>query len=86
MRPSSRGTGAVLAAGCRHTVGLRADGTVIASGLNQHGQCNVSDWNAITAIAAGAAHSVALKADGSVVAIGDNRFGQCNVDNWRFDA
>ncbi|NLO86339.1 MAG: chromosome condensation regulator, partial [Clostridiales bacterium] len=29
------------------TVGLRADGTVVAVGENDEGQCNVSDWTDI---------------------------------------
>ena len=32
------------AAGERHTVGLRADGTVVAIGDNAAGQCDVDDW------------------------------------------
>jgi len=36
-----------VAAGCAHTVGLRADGTVVAVGDNSHGQCNVADWHGI---------------------------------------
>jgi len=33
-----------IAAGRRHTVGLKADGTVMAVGNNKYGQCNVGDW------------------------------------------
>ena len=35
-----------------HTVGLRADGTVIAVGEIQH-QCDVEDWTDVIAISAG---------------------------------
>ena len=31
----------------KHTVGLRSDGTVVATGWNEYGQCNVSDWTDI---------------------------------------
>jgi hypothetical protein len=34
-----------VAAGLSHTVGLKADGTVVATGNNSSGQCNVSDWD-----------------------------------------
>ena len=34
-----------VAAGRSHTVGLKADGTVIAVGLNNWGQCNVRSWD-----------------------------------------
>ena len=33
-----------VACGSRHTVGLRADGTLLAVGQNDNGQCNVSGW------------------------------------------
>ena len=36
----------VVSAGA-HTVGLKADGTVVAVGDNEYGQCNVSDWTDI---------------------------------------
>src|SRR3954464_575855 len=74
---------ATKAAGRRHTVGLKSDGTVTAVGWNAYGQCNVSDWRDIVAIAAGCAHTVGLKSDGKVVAVGDNEYDQCNVSCWR---
>ena len=33
-----------IAAGRRHTVGLKSDGTVIATGDNDYGQSGVSGW------------------------------------------
>ena len=72
-----------LSAGGFHTVGLRADGTVVAVGWNDYGQCDVSDWRDIVAVSAGAWHSVGLRADGTVVAVGDNERGQCKVSDWR---
>ena len=73
----------IAAAGIYHTVGLKADGTVVAVGGNEYGQCNVSDWQNIVAIAATDYHTVGLKADGMVVAVGENNSGQCNVSDWR---
>jgi len=32
-----------VAAGIRHTVGLKSNGLVVATGLNQNGQCNDKD-------------------------------------------
>ena len=72
-----------IAAGLRHTVGLRSDGTVAAVGWNEYGQCNVSDWCHIVAVAAGCAHTIGLKSDGTVIAVGDNEYGQCDVSSWR---
>ena len=71
-----------VAAGGYHTVGLKSDGTVVACGWNERGQCNVSGWTDIVAIAAGTFHTVGLKSDGTVVACGLNKSGQCNVSGW----
>lgn len=69
-----------------HTVGLRADGTVVAIGDNQFGQCNVFDWTDIVAIAAGDWHTVGLKSDGTVVATGRLKDADgenaCNISGW----
>ena len=65
-----------------HTVGLRADGTVVAVGSNSCGECNVSDWTDIVAISSGGNHTVGLRSDGTVVAVGRNEDGQCNVSDW----
>lgn len=72
----------LIAAGAFHTVGLKADGTVVAVGSNKCGQCDVNGWSNIVAVAAGNFHTVGVKADGTVVAVGDNRFGECDVNGW----
>jgi len=65
-----------------HTVGLKADGTVVAVGDNDDGECNVSDWKDIVAISAGGRYTIGLKADGTVVAVGEI-FGRYSViNNW----
>ena len=51
----------------------------MATGKNDDGQCNVSDWKDIIAVSAGYHHTVGLKADGTVVATGSNSYGQCDV-------
>ena len=71
-----------LAVGDYHTVGLRSDGTVVATGLNLGGLCNVNSWSDIVAVAAGNDHTVGLRSDGTVVATGWNDDGQCDVDSW----
>ena len=65
-----------------HTVGLRSDGTVVATGYNRDDRCNVSGWKDIVAVAAGDDHTVGLKSDGTVVAAGDNDEGQNEVSDW----
>jgi len=72
----------MVTAGISHTAGLKAGGTVFATGDNRFGQCNVASWTGITQIAAGGYFTVGLKADGTVVATGDDRFGQCDVSSW----
>ena len=71
-----------LAVGFYHTVGLKADGTVVAAGRNDEGQCDVSGWKNVQAVACGAYHTVGLKSDGTVVATGRNSEGQCDVSGW----
>ena len=67
-----------------HTVGLKADGTVVGGGT---GYGDVESWSDIVAIAAGDNYTVGLKADGTVVAteyLGYYKYydGQCDVDGW----
>ncbi len=71
-----------IAAGNSHTVGLKADGTVVAVGYNDDGQCEVSNWTDLVAIAADNSHTVGLKADGTAVAAGSNNYGECEVSDW----
>ena len=56
-------------------MGLKADGTVVAKGDSNYGQCDVDDWTGIVQVDTcgeyyGGAHTVGLKADGTVVAVG----------------
>jgi len=80
-----------VAAGVYHSLGLKADGSIVAweCGVDQYGnnedygQCNVPAPNTdFIGIAAGGWHSLGLKADGSIVAWGCGApydYGQCNV-------
>lgn len=71
-----------IAGGYRHIVGLKSDGTVVAVGRNEYGQCNVSSWRDIVSVAVGCAHTLGLKSDGTVVAVGRNNENQCEVSGW----
>jgi len=70
-----------VAAGSYYSLGLKADGSIVAWGSNSSGQCDVPEPNTdFVSLAAGcAAHSLGLKADGSIVAWGTNHDGQCDV-------
>ena len=48
----------MVAAGGYHTLGLKADGKVMAEGLNNFGQCNVGNGIDLIQIAAGGYHTV----------------------------
>lgn len=65
-----------------HTVALKEDGTVIATGYNVYRECDVSDWTDIVAVSAGTFHTIGLKSDGTVVSTGYNKRRQCDVSNW----
>ena len=74
-----------ISAGDLHTVGLKSDGTVVATnytGEYYSGQCDLSDWSDIVAVSAGYEYTIGLKSDGTVVATGDNSHGKCNVSDW----
>ena len=77
-----------LAAGRRHSVGRRRDGTVLAVGNNAAGECRVGRWEDVVAVAAGnvhtaantgKSHTVGLRSDGTVLATGWNEIGRAHV-------
>ena len=70
------------------TVGLKNDGTLVAVGDNDRGQCNVEKWKDVVAISAGAFFSVGLKSDGTVIATeytGESKYywGRSDVKDWK---
>lgn len=71
-----------IAAGGYHTLGLRSDGTVVAVGNTEYGECAVDDWTEMSVLDAGECHTVGLRSDGTVAAVGFNDDGRCNVRNW----
>ena len=53
-----------------HVVGLKIDGTVVATGDNSYGQCDVSEWTDIISIVAGPTYTAGLQSDGTIVIAG----------------
>jgi len=72
-----------ISTGSVHTVALRSDGTVVATGRNNYGQLDVCDWYDIVAVSAGGNHTVGLRSDGRVVSAGSNYAGQRDLSRWR---
>jgi hypothetical protein len=71
-----------VAAGYRHSLGLKTNGSILAWGSNADGQCDVPAPNTdFAAVAVGYYHSLGLKTDGSIVAWGLNVYGQCEVSS-----
>lgn len=71
-----------ISAGKHHRVGLRSDGTVVAKGKNDDGQCNVSGWTNIVSVSASANYTLALTASGRVIATGKNKDFKSNHLGW----
>lgn len=55
-----------------HIVGLKEDGTVVAAGKNEDGQCNVSDWINIVAVQTSGKYTIGKKSDGTFVIATNN--------------
>lgn len=69
-----------VAAGDRHNIALRLDGTVLGWGNNTYNQTNVpSSVSNIIAISSGTYHNIALRSNGTVATWGYNGEGQTNV-------
>lgn len=69
----------------RATVGLRADGTLLATGDNTFGQCNVEKWNDIIQIEAAGIALCALKSDGTVLTTNEDNTSyivQEEISDW----
>ena len=67
---------------CRHCGCHRSDGTVVATGRNRRGQCEIPPLDegiVYTQIAAGHFHTVLLRSDGSAVAVGLQRSAVCKT-------
>ncbi len=65
------------------TVGLRANGTVIATGLlDDQAQTQIDSWTDVVAIEVGTFHVLGLKSDGTVVFAGDTSEAYSAVDQW----
>jgi alpha-tubulin suppressor-like RCC1 family protein len=63
-------------------VGLKRDGTVVAAGDNQFGQCNVSEWKDVVYITTNSYSTLGLKSNGTLVFTG-GPIKSFNVSSWQ---
>jgi len=73
-----------LAAGSRHTVALKADGTIVAVGSANDVHFTGSGWQDIVAVDAAHEFTIGLKADGSVAVMGSFEYARMgSIYGWR---
>lgn len=72
----------LIAAGDGYSVGLQADGTVVACSIQGIERAETK-WKDLIAISAGYSHTVGLRKDGTVIAAGENLDDRCQVSNWK---
>lgn len=71
-----------VTAGAYHVIGLKSDGTTVANGRNDHGQCNVDSWKDIVQVETGFVFTAGLRSDGTVCVAGDKDL-QKAVSGWQ---
>lgn len=69
----------MIAAGARHTVALRSDGTVLVAGNNTNGQCDVTHWRNIVYIDASDTMTVGVTQEGKLLVAGGAIDG---IEEW----
>ena len=80
---SSVWEGAVsISSGQTHTVGVKADHTVVAVGDQSGGKCGVETWKDVVQASAGENHTLGCREDGTVLGAGNNDYGQLEVSDW----
>lgn len=72
-----------------HVVGLKANGTVVASGYNKENQCMVGEWRDIVMIATAEDLTIGLSSTGEIFLAGEIELEDLNkdyilpvIDNW----
>ena len=65
-----------------HVAGLKADGTVVATGSNFFGQCNVEAWTDVVSISAGDTATIGLTSDGRVLMAGAFLNDYYQAEKW----
>lgn len=69
-----------IAAGVRYSMAIKSDGTLVYTGDNLNGQCDVDDWADIISVSGHDHITIGLKKDGTVETAGKKI--SVNVDDW----
>lgn len=72
----------MIACSMYHVVAVKPNGTVIAAGKNDDGQCNVSGWRNIVSVACDECGTVGVTADGRVMYTGSSLYKQSRCTSW----
>lgn len=83
MRGRYLSASGMIASSMYHVVALKEDGTVIAAGKNDNGQCNVSSWRNVVAVACDTNGTVGLTSQGTVLYTGSTYHRQNQCTGWR---
>ena len=76
LRPKLEKFETCFSASEHHSVALRANGTVVATGRNAENQCDVSDWRDIIAVSTSPHRTLGVRADGAIIVAGIHQFDE----------
>ena len=85
VRADIEGWTDLKAVGCGmyHIVGLKNDGTCVATGVNDYGQCKVEGWTDIKTLVVKGDITIGLKNDGTVVSCGEAYDTKLDFSEWK---
>ena len=83
LRPRYNYASGLIASSSSHIVVVRPDGTVVATGSNDYGQCNVSKWRNVIAVHCDSFGTVGVTSAGTVYYAGRNSENQAQCCRWR---
>ena len=63
-------------------IGLKSDGTLVASGDLRHGEGDVSSWRDVVQVACGYRHTIAVTKEGTVYYAGVDSYSRSQCRNW----
>lgn len=66
-----------------HAVGLTSNGSVVATGANKYGQCDVCDWQNVVAVKTRGNLTFGICADGTVLCCGDSPAGKVDTSGLK---